>query len=271
MIEEIIKFIELKNKYIFTTKKSEDKLICLITLKGALSIISDTKNILLQPGYVFFLNENSTIINSSKESYSLFVILQYYENKYYDIRFKKLINDMIVETKKNRFIYRINLDLFFSMKNKLLSIYNQKQDEKIVLLNIESIFIDLYMSVIIDKNTKGIFYSGFLSGAPWWLVKACKTLETQKNYKNVHKLLSDLTGKSQEHVIRQMRKYYGMTPSQYINEIRLLKAKKILTETILPIYDISFQLGFENPSYFSKIFKQKYGITPSKYRYGCLK
>jgi len=98
MIEEIIKFIELKNKYIFTTKKSEDKLICLITLKGALSIISDTKNILLQPGYVFFLNENSTIINSSKESYSLFVILQYYENKYYDIRFKKLINDMIVET-----------------------------------------------------------------------------------------------------------------------------------------------------------------------------
>ncbi len=58
----------------------------------------------------------------------------------------------------------------------------------------------------------------------------------------------------------------GTSPLQYQNNIRLGTARELLSATDRPITDIALCCGFTDPLYFSRLFKRKYGITPSEYR-----
>lgn len=58
----------------------------------------------------------------------------------------------------------------------------------------------------------------------------------------------------------------GCTFSNYLIRIRIEKAKIMLTQTNMKLYDIAYAVGYSNVQYFSTIFKEKEGITPSKYR-----
>jgi len=61
---------------------------------------------------------------------------------------------------------------------------------------------------------------------------------------------------------------YNETVNNYIQELRLENAKKLLTETELSISEITEKIGLSNPSYFSKVFKEKFKISPNQYRRG---
>ncbi|MDO4511769.1 MAG: ATP-binding protein [Bacteroidales bacterium] len=58
----------------------------------------------------------------------------------------------------------------------------------------------------------------------------------------------------------------GETPSTYIQHLRMGKACEMLTTTDVPIGEIAMQCGFDDSAYFSRIFKQLHGVTPSQYR-----
>lgn len=58
----------------------------------------------------------------------------------------------------------------------------------------------------------------------------------------------------------------GINLSTYIINLRIEKAQQLLTHFQYPICDISLQCGYEDPRYFSKIFKKKLGLSPSEYR-----
>ncbi len=60
-------------------------------------------------------------------------------------------------------------------------------------------------------------------------------------------------------------KHYGMSPKQYIIDIRLNKAKQLLSEGSLKINAISELCGFASTYHFSRLFKEKTGLTPSEY------
>jgi AraC family cel operon transcriptional repressor len=72
--------------------------------------------------------------------------------------------------------------------------------------------------------------------------------------------------KTQEHVTRSFKKHLNMTPTVFINNLRLNKAAFLLTSTDKSIFDISFVCGFESISYFNRLFKEKYYFSPNKYR-----
>lgn len=52
----------------------------------------------------------------------------------------------------------------------------------------------------------------------------------------------------------------------YLTRVRVEKAKEFLDNTDLKAYEISYKVGYENPSYFSKMFKKLTGFTPQEYR-----
>ncbi|WP_299090593.1 helix-turn-helix domain-containing protein [uncultured Metabacillus sp.] len=58
----------------------------------------------------------------------------------------------------------------------------------------------------------------------------------------------------------------GETILDYVTKCRLEKAKDLLATTELKVYDISAQLGYQDTKYFSRLFKQWYGQSPSQYR-----
>ena len=58
----------------------------------------------------------------------------------------------------------------------------------------------------------------------------------------------------------------GKTFVEYLTDIRLDKAEDLLLNTNLSILDISVATGFENQSYFTKVFKGRDGMTPRQFR-----
>jgi AraC-like DNA-binding protein len=58
----------------------------------------------------------------------------------------------------------------------------------------------------------------------------------------------------------------GCSPAQYIQQLKIQKCKELLTYTILSSQQIAYEVGFENPDYFCRLFKKKTGLTPIEYR-----
>ena len=73
--------------------------------------------------------------------------------------------------------------------------------------------------------------------------------------------LANICDYSEYHFMRFFKKHIGMTCIQYINNYRLEKASLLLNSTSKPIMDISLEVGFDNLSYFNKLFKNKYNLT----------
>ena len=58
----------------------------------------------------------------------------------------------------------------------------------------------------------------------------------------------------------------GSSFKEYLNMVRIEESKRLLANTDYSIIDISLATGFEDQSYFSKVFKKFTGLTPKQYR-----
>lgn len=63
-----------------------------------------------------------------------------------------------------------------------------------------------------------------------------------------------------------MRKQTGMTLSEYINNVRLDRAKEKLKHTDYNISEIALSCGFQNVTYFNRLFRARFGTTPKSIR-----
>lgn len=64
----------------------------------------------------------------------------------------------------------------------------------------------------------------------------------------------------------QFNKATGKSIREYINELRIADAKRLLKETALTVSEIAFLIGYDSSNYFSEIFKKHVGLSPLKYR-----
>jgi len=70
---------------------------------------------------------------------------------------------------------------------------------------------------------------------------------------------------SREYIASLFKKETGMTVSQYVNEQKLLRACDLLRDSPLNLTEISASLGYNDYSYFSHIFKKRFGVPPSQF------
>jgi AraC family transcriptional regulator len=71
---------------------------------------------------------------------------------------------------------------------------------------------------------------------------------------------------SKYHFLRLFRTAYGLSPYQYIQHLRLEKARALLTHSLISIADLAWLLGFDNSQSFSRLFYQRMGLYPTEYR-----
>lgn len=70
---------------------------------------------------------------------------------------------------------------------------------------------------------------------------------------------------SKEYLATRYKNRFNMTVHQYIQQVRLYKAKELLEEDY-KISNIALMVGYDNFSYFNKLFRRKFGLTPTEYR-----
>lgn len=65
---------------------------------------------------------------------------------------------------------------------------------------------------------------------------------------------------------KMFKKYTGISPHQYVLDLKIMRAKEMLLTSERSVKEISFALGFQSIYYFSRLFKQKTGVSPSTLR-----
>ena len=78
--------------------------------------------------------------------------------------------------------------------------------------------------------------------------------------------LSREMGISHTPFYKKIKELTNQTPNEFLKQIRLEQAKKMLSEKNLTISEIAYQTGFNSPKYFRNCFKDQYGMTPSEYQ-----
>ena len=89
------------------------------------------------------------------------------------------------------------------------------------------------------------------------------------NYANPELSLVEMAlklGISQRKISDLIKSSYDLSFKQYVNNIRLNEAKRLLKETSLPVNEIAYKIGFNNVTHFNRAFKQYSNCSPQEYR-----
>jgi len=77
--------------------------------------------------------------------------------------------------------------------------------------------------------------------------------------------LAELCGMSYDYLRKLFKKFYGVPPIQYINQLKLKRAKELLSSGMYSISETAYNSGFSDLSHFCRFFKANTGFLPSEY------
>ncbi|MGE4287190.1 MAG: two-component regulator propeller domain-containing protein [Salinivirgaceae bacterium] len=96
--------------------------------------------------------------------------------------------------------------------------------------------------------------------------KAIKCVEENMDNSDFSvELLSQEMGMSRVHLYKKLLSITGKTPIEFIRILRLKRAAQLLGKSQLTVSEVAYQVGFNNPKYFSRYFKEEFGLLPSVY------
>lgn len=73
-------------------------------------------------------------------------------------------------------------------------------------------------------------------------------------------------GVSRSYLYRAFQSEFGCSPVEYLTRYRIQRARQLLRHSPLPIGAVATSVGFEDPFYFSRVFKREVGVSPTEYR-----
>ena len=141
---------------------------------------------------------------------------------------------------------------------EILSIFNN---------NISSYF---YANSVLLRIISYLYADVGFQEKSWGKISIADEIKFYLDMKYSEKLrLQDVARKFNVHpnyMTRIFHEKFNVSPKQYLMDLKLKKACRLLTTTELPVSTISSSLGFDDQMAFSKTFKKEYGKSPSAYR-----
>jgi AraC family cel operon transcriptional repressor len=134
------------------------------------------------------------------------------------------------------------------------------QDKKALKMQMRVLLLDVFTRFF------GEVFKGDGQELPRWLSHLMTQMERPENFVLGNERMVELSGRSREHVARNLKKYCGVTVTEYINRLRINYASNLLINTNTPIITICFECGFQSMSYFYRVFKLYRSISPAEFR-----
>lgn len=104
------------------------------------------------------------------------------------------------------------------------------------------------------------------ASAPLWLRWLALEMMKKENFTEGVSAMQRLSGRSSEHLARSCRRFLGKSPTELVNELRLVYAAHAMVTDDEPIIGICADAGFDSLSHFYHLFKKTYGSAPADYR-----
>lgn len=257
-----IKFPEHKHNYIEFN----------YVYQGSLKEIIDGKEIRLKKGELIFLNQyiNHELEVCGENDISINFIIK---PEFFDFIVKLLDNENII----SRFLITTLYTDYHEGEYLYFKVSNDKNVQEIL----EKIIVELYTNEIMSKVTIKLLVGLLLVE----LVKRPESIEIYsvdnydkiliiKVFKYIDKFynkcslsqIAEELNQPDYKLSKLIKKHTKMTFKELVQEKRLSKAIELLKVRDLSVLEIMEMVGYENPTYFYKIFKESYGVTPMEYR-----
>lgn len=120
---------------------------------------------------------------------------------------------------------------------------------------LSSLIHELLLSVYYDRNEEGFLHQRIKDYIDEHIFYDCKIEDIALNF-----------SVSKRHLARLFKNNYNQTVTEYINDKKLIIARRLLLEEDFKISEIAEHLNFCDQSYFSNKFKKKFGVYPTEYR-----
>jgi AraC-like DNA-binding protein len=275
-IEDGIHDTNLKSVKIFKTKNYEPKSpliydVCLILVLQGKKIANlannsftfDCDNYLVVPTTLPLECETY----ATKEEPFICLLISLDRKIMYDI-IEKLNHDSFKNKDENSFgIFSDKVtNEIEDVTSKLLDILESKEESTILSTGV---LTELFYRIAIGKNAKMLHKMFLEENKESKIAKALKTIHD--NYKdNIDTdTLARVCDMSVSSFHNHFKKITSHTPLQYIKKIRLTKAKDLLVKYDYKVVDVADELGYDNPSHFSRDFKSYFGFSPKEAKASC--
>lgn len=239
----------------------------LYILKGEYDAISETERLRVEAEESLLMKCGNYTCNmypsQTSETYQALavhfypdILLKIYENKLPDFLQQKLPLQTGMSV--------LNSDILIRKYIEGILFYFQNPDlvtEEILILKLKEIILLLNQT----KNAPAI--RSILSNLFSPTTYSFKEIIKAHYYENISlEELAILNNQSLSTFKREFKKLYNTSPATYLREKKLEKSVKLLVSTDLRTTDIAYECGFTNVSHFSKVFKNKFGISPTIYK-----
>ena len=245
-------------KKIFLTEN-----ILVFVLKGYKHLYVENETIEVTPQEIIFLKKGIYAMAEYFEEEQQFEAILLFLNQ-------KILQEVIAEykVKTSKFSHipflKINTNsIIDTYKNQLIQYFTQHalKDKGILLLNQKEIL--LYILKTIPASQSIPFWDSIISTATENIMYVMEKYLFQRLSLNDY---ANLTNRSLSSFKRDFASIYHTSPAKWINQKRLEHACLLLKNTNDSVSEISENCGFESLSYFTRLFKRTYNLTPTAFR-----
>ena len=225
--------------------------------------LNNDEEVVLQTGDLMFINLNDKHIflreeNNNCEHRDIVIRVNYFEEICQNIS-PTFLDDLISGKISNK--VNISTNRITELENKLNNIEQLIiNDNDRALTAIKFICYEL-CSLLYEKTT----ISEKTSYPSWFYELLDRFNDIDLLKQGLQEILKPFYY-AKEHICRLFKKYTNMTMTDYLNQKRVLEAANMLLYTRKSIHEIYSSLGISSASYFNKVFKNQYHMTPMKFR-----
>ena len=257
-----VEFPEHKHNYV------EMMYVC----SGSITHIIDGKEIVMEEGDFLLLNKESShgVRRAEREDIGInFIALpEFFDIPMQMLNEKNILAEFIGDVFRSRhsvahyLLFRVgeNFEIQHLLENMLHSLlYDEKTPDVLLQYTMGLVFLYLLQDMdALRENSSKDYKEILVQAALKYIDTSFRTAELSQIAKDFHRSVSSVS--------RIIKNETGYTFKELLMRKRFQKAVMYIVETDLPIEEIIYQVGYENDSYFYRQFRERYGMTPRKYR-----
>lgn len=237
-----------------------------ILLKGTLlHYINDSMTLIHGPSLIFIRESDTHRIQSQKEDTCLFYLVKIHNDTYKDLINYINTPEMFgqLDTYKESPVFPLHHQDYLYIERLIHQITcNIPQDQSLQQLNYRTFLMNIFALILPQLLPS----ESQIMTRPSWFNHLLEDARHKSVFvKGVPELIKR-SGKSNPYLCKCFNKYLNMTPSRFINNLRLSYARTLLADSDLAIVDISLECGYENLSHFYHLFSNEFHTSPNKYR-----